>query len=143
MTKINPDFIKRLQAGIDPAVKPGETALEAIQRSDAEKVAALAARTTPPQVTPPLPPSRFVTSNTSPSPSPTPQPPTSNATPPVQEVVFIEGHKLPRNFFTCLALCIMKLDNPEITDMFEKFGFEMKDLDGKPVVLKKKTKKKK
>ncbi len=111
MTQINPNFIKNIQRGIEPQIRPGETALETIKRMEAEKVASM------------------IQNPAAPTPAP--------KEPPAQEVIFYEGYKLPRDFFTCVALCIMKLDNPEINDILKTFGFEMKDLTGKPVVLKK------
>jgi hypothetical protein len=36
-----------------------------------------------------------------------------------------------------MAICIMKLNNPEINEVIKTFGFEMKDLTGKPVVISK------
>lgn len=107
--KLNPNFLKNVQRAVEPQIRPGETALEAIKRMEAERVASM-----------------IQNPNT-----PTPAP----AEPPAQEVIFYEGYKLPRDFFTCVALCIMKLDNPEINDILKTFGFTMTDLTGKPVVL--------
>lgn len=107
--KLNPNFLKNVQRAVEPQIRPGETALEAIKRMEAERVASM-----------------IQNPNT---PAPTP------AEPPAQEVIFYEGYKLPRDFFTCVALCIMKLDNPEINDILKTFGFTMTDLTGKPVVL--------
>lgn len=107
--KLDVNFVKKLQRGVEPSIRPGETAIETLKRMEAEKVASMiqnpAAKPTPPE-------------------------------PPVQEVVFFEGYKLSRDFFTCIAVCIMKLDNPEVNNVFEAFGFEMKDLNGKPLVIK-------
>ena len=111
--KLGIDFLKKMQSGVEPPIAPGETALEAIQRMEKERLSRMGVNSTPQQPTPP------------------PQ------QPPVQEVVFVEGYKLPRNFFTAIALCIMKLDDPELNKIMESFGFEMKDLNGKPVLLKK------
>lgn len=110
--KLNLSFVKKLQQTVEPRINPGETGLEAIKRMEAERVASMIQNQAP--VPQPLPPKE---------------------TPP-QEVIFYEGYKLPRDFFTCVALCIMKLDNPEINDIIDAFGFTMTDLTGKPVVLK-------
>ena len=115
--KLGIDFLKKIQQSVEPKINPGETALEYLKRSEAEKVAALSQR-----------------SSTAVEAAPKP---------PVQEVVFVEGYKLNRDFFTCMALCLMKLDDPEINKIMESFGFEMKDLNGKPIVLKKRKASKK
>ena len=106
------NFVKKLQRTIDPNIKPGETALEVIKRMEAERVASMIQ-------------------------NPAPQPPAPKEPPP-QEVIFYEGYKLPRDFFTCMALCLIKLDNPETNVIMKAFGFEMKDLDGKLISFKKK-----
>lgn len=109
--KLDFSFVKKLQRVVDPQIRPGETAIETIKRMEAERVASMIQNQAPiPQLSP-------------------------KETPP-QEVIFYEGYKLPRDFFTCVALCLMKLDNPEINDIFKVFGFTMNDLTGKPVVLK-------
>ena len=107
---------------VEPQLKPGETAVEYLQRVEQEKMEKLQ-RDYPsqqPQYQQPHPPHDGA------------------ATPPPQEVVFYEGYKLSRDFFTCVALCIMKLNDPEINKIFATFGFNMKDLNGKPVILKRK-----
>ncbi len=108
--KLNPNFVKNIQRAVEPQIRPGETALEAIKRMEAERV------------------SSMIQNPTAPTPAPKELP--------AQEVIFYEGYKLPRDFFTCVALCIMKLDNPEVNDIMNAFGFTMTDLTGKPVVLK-------
>lgn len=105
--KLNINFVKKLQRDVEPKINPGETALEAIKRMEAERVASMIQ-----------------------NPTPTTPPPT-----PPQEVVFFEGYKLPRDFFTYVAVCIMKSRDPEIAKIRDAFGFNMKDIDGKPIVF--------
>jgi hypothetical protein len=128
--KIDLSFIKKMQQTVEPDLLPGETAIEYLKRKEAEKVEALSTRGT----------TTGRTNCSQPNLSNVPQ---EAPKPPVQEVVFIEGHKFSRDFFTYIALCIMKLDDPELNKLTEAFGFSMKDLDGKPVILKKKKKSKK
>jgi hypothetical protein len=109
--KLNINFVKNVQRTVEPSIRPGETALEAIKRMEAERVSSMI-------------------QSQAPAPHPTPK------ESPAPEVIFFEGYKLPRDFFTCVALCIMKLNNPEINDILAAFGFTMNDLTGKPVVLK-------
>lgn len=118
-SKIDLNFLQKVQKSVEPDLLPGETAIEYLKRKENEKVTSLSQRQSP--VTP------------------TPEAPK----PPVQEVVFYEGYKMNRDFFSCMALCIMKLDDPELNKIMESFGFEMKDLNGKPIVLKKRKKSKK
>jgi len=112
--KLDINFVKNVQRAIEPSIRPGETALEAIKRMEAERVSSMI-------------------QNQAPAAQPTPK------EPPAQEVIFFEGYKLPRDFFTCVALCIMKLNDPEINDILEAFGFTMTDLTGKPVVMKRRV----
>lgn len=112
--KLDLNFMKKIQRSMEPSIKPGETAIEAIKRMENERVASMMQN---------------------------PAPPTQPPKEPVQEVIFYQGYKLPRDFFTCVALCIIKLNNPEINQITEAFGFKMTDLDGKPVVFERKVKK--
>jgi len=120
---------------VEPNLQPGETAVEYLQRMEKEKLKDI--HGTIPHREPDVrrsdgsPPSGF-----QPPQYQQPHPPHDGAAaPPPQEVVFYEGYKLSRDFFTCVALCIMKLNDPEINKIFETFGFEMKDLNGKPIKL--------
>lgn len=109
--KLDLNFVKKLQRTVEPQMRPGETAIEAIRRMESEKVASMIQNPTPAPATPASP------------------------EPPKQEVVFYRGYKLPRDFFTCMALCIISLNDPEINDILETFGFSMTDLTGKAVEL--------
>lgn len=124
--KLGIEFLRKVQQSVEPDLRPGETAIEYLKRKEAEKVASLSAVAT------------GRVNSSLPSPSNTPK-----EAPQIQEVVFVEGYKLPRDFFTYIALCIMKLDDPELNRITESFGFEMKDLNGKPIVLKKRKSKSK
>ncbi len=110
--KIDLGFLKKLQRDVEPKLKPGETAIEYMKRMEAERVASMIQNPPSEAKTSPLPPQ-----------------------PPQQEVIFYEGYKLSRDFFTMLAVSLMKLQNPEVNKIMETFGFEMKDLDGKPLVF--------
>lgn len=118
MSELNLNFLKKAQAGLEPSIQPGETAIEYLKRTEKEKMAAIQNRivTTPP---PPVPP----------------------VVDKPREVVFVDGHKLPRDFFTCVAVSLLKLGHPVVEQTFEQFGFQMKDLDGNVVTFKKKKKK--
>jgi len=111
------NFLARVQKAskLDPEVKPGETAAELIARTNAEKISQMSQRT---QVQP-----------TAPSQAPQPR-----------EVVFYKGYKLSRDLFTCLTLCVIVSADPEVKEVLETFGFQIKDLDGKPVLIEKKKK---
>jgi len=116
--KLDINFIKKLQREVEPDIKPGETAVEYLKRTEAKRVADLIAAEspgTPPAAAPP--------------------------SPAVQEVVFYEGYKLPRDFFTMVGIILLKSDDPAAQQLLQTFGFDMKDLNGKPIVFKKPTKK--
>ena len=144
-------FISKVQKSskTDPDIKPGESAIEYMQRLEREK---LSSRGTPspfPYENGQQPDLPGLNNATQPSngggrfdPRPGPPPQQQQQQPP-QEVIFYEGYKLPRDFFTCMTICIMKLNNPEIKKTMAAFGFEMKDMNGKPVIFKKKTTKRK
>ena len=105
--KLTSDMIGRLQsqAKVEPITAGFSTPLEAIQNYRKKEMEQ-----------PPPPPA---------SPQQPPQPPQ----PPQQEVVFIDGYRLPKNFFTCLTYCIIKLNNPKVNRILKEFGFNMQDVD--------------
>lgn len=157
--KIDLNFLKNVQRGVEPNIIPGETALEALQRIEKEKAGKVVAveaaketimaslqrmenerleklknRNSVDAGAPPARPHNIISQPASAQPT---------TEPPAKEIIFYEGYKLPRDFFTCLALCIIKLNNPEINEILKSFGFEMKDLNGKLIVFEKKKKRKK
>ena len=124
--KLDVNFVKKIQRGIEPDIKAGETAIEYLKRTEAKRVHDMIMAAEPPKGSPYIEPI--------PGPGSAPA-----AKPPVQEVVFYEGYKFNRDFLTCVALCMMK--NPETNELLKTFGFDIKDLNGKPVVFEKSTKK--
>ncbi len=126
-------FIKKMQSDVQrsrPQPQPGETALEAMQRMEQEKM----------KMRGPIPNVQAPPAGYTPQQPQQPQQPQSQ--PQEREVIFFEGYKLPRDFFTCVTVCIMKLNDPEINKILDAFGFTMNDLNGKLVEFKKKKRKK-
>jgi len=126
--KLDVNFMKKLQRGVEPDLAPGETAVEYLKRTEAKRVHDMIMKGEAPRD------SQYI----EPIAGPTPPP----AAP--KEVVFYEGYKLSRDFLTCVAVIMLK--NPETSQILSAFGFDIKDLNGKPVVFtkpKKKTKSKK
>jgi hypothetical protein len=122
--KLDVNFVKKLQRGIEPDIAPGETAIEYLKRTEARRVSDMIMASEPPKQVEPT----YIEPKLQ-----------SPAKPPVQEVVFYEGYKFNRDFLTCVALCMMK--NPETNELLKTFGFDLKDLNGKLVVFEKPTKK--
>jgi len=123
MDKNNFSFVKKLQASqrVEPNIQLGETGLEAVQRMEKERMAQ--------------------GSSVPPSDMPPPQQPQQPQQP--RETIVFEGNRLSRDFFTALLLCIIKLNNTEVNKVLHAFGIsDVKDLDGKPIVVRKKKKKK-
>ena len=50
---------------------------------------------------------------------------------PPREYVTVDGHRVPKDFFTCLTMCIIKLNDKGVNDILSAFGFKMQDADGK------------
>ncbi len=127
--KLDVNFVKKLQRGVEPDIQPGETAVEYLKRIEAKRVHDMILKGEAPKD------GQYI----EPIPGPTPPP----AAP--KEVVFYEGYKLSRDFLTCIAVIMLK--NPETSKILSAFGFDIKDLNGKPVVFEKpkkiKSKKKK
>lgn len=57
--------------------------------------------------------------------TPPPQPP--------REYVVVDGFRVPKDFFTCVTMCIIKLNDKGVNDTLKAFGFAMKDADGKTI----------
>lgn len=125
--KLDLNFLKKVQGTMEPSIFPGETAIEYLKRTEAEKMASIHQR-------------HVVSAPQTPAASQM-HPPTAPTAEKPQEVVFVEGHRLSRDFFTCVAVSLLKTGDPVIQQTFEAFGFQMKDLDGKPIVFKKKKRK--
>lgn len=124
--KLDVNFVKKLQRGIEPDINPGETAIEYLKRTEAKRVSDMILAAEPPK--------QVETTYIEPKLQ-------GSTKPPVQEVVFYEGYKFNRDFLTCVALCMMK--NPETNELLKAFGFDLKDLNGKLVVFEKPVKKNK
>lgn len=129
--QIDVNFLNKVQKGLEPQFKPGETAIEYLKRTEAEKMAALNSRRT--VVTPAGAGAGVEATKDSIE--------LRRDAPKQQEVVFVDGHKFSRDFFTCIAVSLLRSGDPIVTETFAAFGLDLKDLDGKPVVFKKKRKK--
>lgn len=142
--KVDLNFLKKLNKAVEPEILPGETGLEAIQRDEKKKKAAgetimaslermererLDGLINRKGAAPILP-----GNNATPLDAPA-------QAPAIKEVVFYEGYKLSRDFFTAVAVCLLKMDSPEITDILKVFGFELKDMNGTLVSFEKSKKK--
>lgn len=127
--KLDANFVRKVMRSVEPDIKPGETAIEYLKRTEAKRVHDMIMNGEAPKD------GQYIEPIAGPTP-PTPTP---------KEVVFYEGYKLSRDFLTCVAVCMMK--NPETAEILSAFGFDIKDLNGKPVVFTKpkkiKSKKKK
>ena len=121
--KLDANFVQKLQRGIEPDIAPGETAVEYLKRTEAKRVHDMILKGEAPKGV------QYI----EPIAGPTPPP----AAP--KEVVFYEGYKLSRDFLTCLAVIMLK--NKETAQILSAFGFDIKDLNGKPVTFEKKPKK--
>jgi len=135
--KLDLNFLKSVQKGLEPAIQPGETALEAIMRTEKEKkdtetVTAALTRMEAERIENLK--SRAPQGVFSKPPAGVPNP---SAEPPAKEVVFFEGYKLPRDFFTLMGVYLLKSNDATAKRLLEVFGFEMKDLNGKAIVFKK------
>jgi hypothetical protein len=122
--KLDVNFVKKVMRSVEPDIKPGETAIEYLKRTEAKRVHDMIMAGEAPRD------GQYI----EPIPGPVPAAPAAP-----KEVVFYEGFKLSRDFLTCVAVCMMK--NPETAEILSAFGFDIKDLNGKPVVFTKPKKK--
>lgn len=129
---LSSDFIRNLQASLEDPTSGIDSPIEAIQRiRKAENPDAVedlrrridenAGRFSPKVVFPGEQVAPKVT------------PPPASSEPKVETRVVYKGHRYNGDFFSCMAVALVELNNPKVNEVMRAWAFVLKDLDGNQI----------